>query len=402
MEPVKPFQMIGKLIMRTVVIAAVLIFFFSMMAGMYYKSEPRGVRTAICDEDFSPLSRSIIYSIKASDFYKVVEQPADYHMLQKLVDEGKVDLGVVIPHDAYRDVLNRRSVRVLAVLNGTANPIVPKLSLAGLNRIVMTLNNQYAMHIPVEDLGTIPNVRHPKTPLLMVSERVFYSPTMNMEASMLPAFMGLAMQIVSMLIVLLALRTNHRYIVTLIPKIRFVRQMPLKAILLPVLTSWLMVGTAISLAFFATMQIFQVPLPPNGWNTVAVIFMLVLAMESISLFFTLNINNVIPLIVLITLIVLPAFMYSGFLVPLEQMAHLPKVIGGLFPLRHYLTALYGVFNHHLPLHKVIVPLFTLVKFIAIFLTLSAVSVVIGAFERRRIHFAQIENERKTQLNTEVN
>ena len=52
---------------------------------------------------------------------------------------------------------------------------------------------------------------------------------------------------------------------------------------------------------------------------------------------------------IITLIVLPAFMYSGYMVPFEQMADLPVRIGGWFPLRYYLKALYLVFNHHQPL-----------------------------------------------------
>lgn len=382
MNKMNPFQLIGFLVLRTILITLALVLFFSMMAGMYYKSEPRGVRTAICDLDHSPLSRSIIFNINASEMYSVTDYSNDYKGIQKLVDEGKIDLGIVIPENSYKNILNKRNVNLLAVINGTANPIVPKLSLGTLKMIVMTLNMQYGMHIPVESLGVIPNVRHAKMPLMSVSRRVFYSPTMNMESSMLPAFMGLAMQIVSMLIILLALKANQKQITGLIPKLKYARQMPIKAILLPVVTSWIMVSTAISTAFFTTMYIFGILIPPNIWDTVLIISLLVLAMESISIFLSLNINNVIVLTALITLIVLPAFMYSGFLVPLEQMAGFPHWLGGIFPLRYYLKALYLVFNHQMPLSSAAYWINILLEFIGLFASLIIITLIIGAFERR--------------------
>ncbi len=394
MNKMNPFQLIGFLILRTILITLALVLFFSMMAGMYYKSEPRGVRTAICDLDHSPLSRSIIFNINASEMYNVTDYSKDYKRIQNLVDEGKVDLGIVIPENSYKNILNKRNVNILAVINGTANPIVPKLSLGTLKMIVMTLNMQYGMHIPVESLGVIPNVRHAKMPMLSVSRRVFYSPAMNMESSMLPAFMGLAMQIVSMLIILLALKANQKQITGLIPKLKYARQMPIKAILLPVITSWIMVSTAISTAFFTTMYIFGIPFPPNIWDTIFIISLLVFAMESISIFLSLNINNVVLLTALITLIVLPAFMYSGFLVPLEQMASFPHWLGGIFPLRYYLKALYLVFNHHMPLSSAAHWINILLEFIGLFAILTIITLIIGAFERRGFRLPENLNNRK--------
>lgn len=373
-----------QIVLRTVMIAAVLTFFFSMMAGMYYNSEPRAIRTAIVDEDQSPLSRAIVHNIGASDVFDIQYKVVDYLEMQRLIDQGKIDVGVVIPNGLYKDILNKRANRILAVLNGTANPIVPKLALGNLNRVIMTLGTQLNFHIPVEDLGAIPNSRHSITPLLSVSSRVFYSPTVNMESSMLPAFMGLAMQIVSLVIIVLLLRTNLKTIKEKIPAIKQARQMPVKAILMPTIISWIIVATAISLAFYTVMQLFHVPLPANFWNVVVVISLLVLAMESISLFFSLNTTNNIALIAIYTLIALAAFMYSGYLVPMEQLADFPRMAGGWFPLRYYLNALYGVFNRGLSLNAVYPYLKVLYYFIAGFLTLSIISVIIGSLERNAI------------------
>ena len=394
------FGMMGRLLLRTVLIILALTLFFSLMAGMYYKSEPRAIRTAICDMDNSPLSRSLIFNINANPLYRVVYRAMDYQEITRLLDEGKIDVGIVIPEHSYREVMNHRPINLLAVLNGTSNPIVPKLGLGGLKQIVMTLNMQLALHLPVEDLGSIPNTRHTPKPLLNLNERVLYSPTVNMESSMLPAFMGLAMQIVSMLIVLLALRTNHKQIQGFIPEIKFVRQMPLKAIIIPMITSWLMVGTAISTAFTLTMYLFHIPMPPSMWNTVVVIFLFVLAMETLSMVLTLNINNVVALTAIITLIVMPAFMYSGFLVPLEQMAEFPRWLGGIFPLRYYLQALYLVFNHHQPLAVAAQYLNTLLKFIAVFLTIILLSMGLGSIERRGYRINTQKRKSEKSVSTE--
>lgn len=380
----KAIRMFVQVITRTLLIAIVLTFFFSMMAGMYYNSEPRNIRTAVVDEDRSPLSRSIVYNIRSSNVFNVEYMPVDYLALQQLMDEGKIDAGVVIPHDLYKDALNGRADRILAVLNGTANPIIPKLAVGNLNMIIMTVASQMQLHVPVEDLGSIPNYRHQMLPLLSVSSRVFYSPTVNMESSMLPAFMGLAMQVVSLVIIVLLLNVNLKQIRQKLSGVTLARQLPVKAVLMPVVLSWLIVTTAIALAFYAVMGMFAVPLPANFWNVVFVISVLVMAMESISLFFSLNIRNTVALVAIYTVIVLPAFMYSGFLVPFEQMPSFPRMAGGWFPLRYYLEALYGVFNRGLSLPSVGSYLNSLYYFTGGFLVLSLLSVLVGSFERKRL------------------
>ena len=374
-----------QILMRIILISMALILFFSLMAGMYYKSTPLKIRTAIVDQDHSPLSRSVIHNIRASEYFNVTGQVVDYLELQKMIDRGDIDVGVVIPENTYYNILNNRNVNILAVLNGTANPIVPKMSLIMLGKITMTISNQLKMKVRVEDLGDIPNVRHQNLPLISVSERVFYSPSLSMESSMLPAFMGLAMQIVSMLIVLFMLKGNFKTAAAKNPELNSVGQLQAKLVLLPAVISWIIVGTAISVAYFTTMSLFDIPFSNQVmWNVVVIIFVFVLSMESISIFLVLNINNGAVLAGIITLIVMPAFMYSGYLVPVEQMAKIPAMIGKWFPLNHYLNALYLVFNHHQELSVAYSELIILLKYSVLFIGLSILSILAGQIEKRRI------------------
>jgi ABC-2 type transport system permease protein len=369
--------------MRIVIISLVLLLFFSMMAGMYYKTAPRNIHIAIVDEDHSALSRSILHNIRSTDNYEIVAQPADYLSLQKMIDRNQIDMGIVIPHDAYRDLQNNMEVRIMAALNGTANPSIVGTALSKLNQIISTLNGQLAMHIRVEDLGGIPNIQHAKGPMISVSERVYYSPSLSMEASVLPAFMGLAMQTISMLTILFGLMGSLKIWKQKFPFINNARQIPAKDLIKAAIVSCIVAGTAISVAFFTTMHLFGVPFERQEmWNVIAVIFIFTLAMESISYFLVLNINKSGILAAIITLIVLPAFMYSGYMVPFEQMADLPVRIGGWFPLRYYLKALYLVFNHHQPLAVAQPFLNKLWLFSGLFFSLSAISIVIGQIERK--------------------
>lgn len=387
-----------QIIMRIILIAVALILFFSLMAGMYYKSTPLQIKTAIVDMDHSPLSRAVIHNIRASEYFDVTGQVIDYLELQKMIDRGDIDVGVVIPENAYRDVLNNRNVNLLATLNGTANPIVPKMAMMMLGKITMTISNQLEMKVRVEDLGSIPNGRHPKLPLLTINERVFYSPSLSMESSMLPAFMGLAMQIVSMLIVMFMLGANFKVFSLKTPGLRSVRQLPVKMLVPPAIISWFIVGTAISVAFFSTMMLFNVPFTREiMWKVTAIIFIFVLSMESISYFIALNIRNGAVMAGIITLIVMPAFMYSGYLVPLEQMAELPKMIGNWFPLSHYLRSLYPVFNHRQDLSVVYPELNILWKYVGLFMGLSMISILIGQFEMKKILRRELEAENKKKL-----
>ncbi len=390
----KPLKIIATILLRIVLISMALLLFFSMMAGMYYHNGPRHIKTAIVDEDHSPLSRAIIHAIRSSDYYDVKGTVTDYNTLQQMIAEGQVDAGIVIPAYAYRDVLNKRGVRILFTADGTSNPIIPNMAMMMLNKIIMTLNNQLAMHLRVEDLGTIPNVRHPQTPLLRVSSRVFYNPVLSMEKSMLPAFMGLAMQIVSMLIVLFALMGTLSVVRRKLRYINQARQLPVKVLVPPFIISWIIVTTGISAGFFGTMYLFGVPFDPGTIRrVVALIGLFVLSMESISYFLSLNIHNGAVLAAIITLIVMPAFMYSGFLIPEEQLALWPNTIGSWFPLRYYLHALFPVFNHHLSLDVVREYSQILWKFVAGFLSLSVISIIIGRFERVSRRKKTIKEER---------
>lgn len=387
------------ILVKITLISAALILFFSMMAGMYYKSAPTKIKMAVLDLDQSALSRSIIHNIKASQYFDVTRQATDYIDLQNMVDKGKVDVGVMIPANAYKDVLNRRNVNVLELINGTANPIVPKISLMMLNKIMLTMDMQMMKKMRVEELGSVPNVRHTPKPPLTVSERVLYNPALSMEPSMLPAFMGLAMQIVSMLIVMFGLFAAFKQFKQKFPNLTQIRQLPVKALIPPYIISWLIVSTAISIAYFTTMQLFGIHYDHHTlWNTVFAISMLVLAMETISYFLVLNIKNGAVMAALITLIVMPAFMYSGFLIPEEQMAHIPDMIGNSFPLRHYLKVLYAVFNRHQELYVVKDQVNILWKFILWFLGLALLSILFGQWERKR----KIKKWQKLQAHTTEN
>jgi len=393
----KILKLLMMVLTRIVMISLVLVLFFSMMAGMYYKTAPRNIRIAVVDEDHSSFSRSILFNIRATDYYRVVAQPADYLSLQKIIDGNEIDMGIIIPHDAYRDIQNNMEVRIMAALNGTANPSITGSALSKLNQIAATLNGQLAMHIRAEDLGGIPNIRHSKGPMLSVSERVYYSPSLSMEASVLPAFMGLAMQTISMLTILFALLGSLKSWKQKFPFISNARQIPVKELIRAGIVSCVVAGSAISMAFFTTMYLFGVPfIQQEMWNVVVVIFLFTLAMESISYFLVLNINNSGILAAIITLIVLPAFMYSGYMVPFEQMADLPIRIGGWFPLRYYLKALYLVFNHHQSLIVAQPFMNKLWQFSGLFFSLSIVSILIGQIERKyRTRKYKIENN---QLN----
>ncbi|MCX6239854.1 MAG: ABC transporter permease, partial [Bacteroidia bacterium] len=210
-----------------------------------------------------------------------------------------------------------------------------------------------------------------------------------------PAFMGLAMQTISMLTILFGLLGSLKTWKQKFPFINNARQIPAKDLIKAAIVSCIVAGTAISVAFFTTMHLFGVPFERREmWNVITVIFIFTLAMESISYFLVLNINKSGILAAIITLIVLPAFMYSGYMVPFEQMADLPVRIGGWFPLRYYLKALYLVFNHHQSLDVAQPFLNKLWQFSGLFLSLSAVSIIIGQIERKySIKKHKIENNK---------
>jgi ABC-2 type transport system permease protein len=79
----------------------------------------RDVPVAIVDHDDSPLSAKVIRLIDASPVCKVVVRSASETEAKKLMDGGKIDGIIVVPHDLERDVLRESSPELAVFINNT-------------------------------------------------------------------------------------------------------------------------------------------------------------------------------------------------------------------------------------------------------------------------------------------
>jgi len=83
-----------------------------ILLGYAANMDVEKIHTALLDRSHSQLSRTFVRKLKASGYFYFDYLVEDYKELQKLIDDGKVILGLVIPHDFEEKILRGKTAEI--------------------------------------------------------------------------------------------------------------------------------------------------------------------------------------------------------------------------------------------------------------------------------------------------
>lgn len=305
-----------------------------VLFGYAATSDVRNIPMAVYDQDRTPQSRHLVDAFVQSGQFSVAHMADSEQDLARQVDNGSVRAGLIVPPNYASDLVGGRGAQVGFVLDGS-DPTVASSALSSANLIGQvegaTLQQQTLARRGSGLAGVSP---------LEVRTRVWYNPDMVSVVFMVPALIGIILQMQATLLTSSAIvRERERGTIE-------------QLIVTPIRPLELIVGKILPYALIAMLILIMVLLVGVFWFGVPVrgSVLLLLGISSLFLLSSLGIGLLISTVaqtqqeafLLSFLTLLPSIFLSGFIYPLAALPKVLQFLSGIIPLSYFLVVVRGI------------------------------------------------------------
>lgn len=327
-----------------------------LLFGFAIQTEVRHIPTAVFDQSLSPESRDLLEAFSASGYFDIVYPAKGYADITKMIDSGKVKVGIIFPPD-FAEKLKRDETAPVQVLVDASDSMVSNSAIATANSIGLLKSQKIIMQ-----KTQVQNAPYD------IRVRPWYNPDGITVYYMVPAILGI---IVTMTMV----------IMTSMAIVRERERGTLEQLLVtPVRPFELMIGkiipyialgyVQITVALLVGVTVFQVPIR----GSLSELYLLTLFFITASLGLGIFISNVartqMQAFQMSFFIMLPSIFLSGFMFPREAMPKIIYYLGDLIPLTFYLTIIRGIILKGIGFAYVVPQVLALLIFSVVMLTVS--------------------------------
>ncbi|WP_116643982.1 ABC transporter permease [Salinivibrio sp. HTSP] len=153
-----------------------------LLFGFAIDLDVRNVNAAVSDHANTSLSRQVIAATEASQIVKITQSAAGPEELEALLDAGEIDVGIYIPHDFERRLIDDNRPAGQLLINGS-DPTVEGI---------------------VRRLGSMPLPGQRQPPNLFES-RTYYNPEGRSPVNIVPALIGVILHLTMVLFTAIAI-----------------------------------------------------------------------------------------------------------------------------------------------------------------------------------------------------
>ncbi len=289
----------------------------------------------VWDQSNTPASRDFVSSFTGSRYFSLVGSASSYREIERAIDERRALVAIVIPSDFARHLDAGRLARVQALVDGSDSNTAT-IALGYAEFIVAG----YAEKVALAELRRASGAT--VSPPLAVEPRVWFNADMLSRNAIVPGLIAVIMMVIAALLTSLTVArewetgTMEQLISTPLtgPELILGKLVPYFCIGIFDLTLSLLVGR----------YVFQVPFRGDR--------PLLLAMSILFLFVALALGMLISIIgksqfvasqFAMVATLLPAFLLSGFVFPIENMPLILRIITHIIPARYFVTILRGIY-----------------------------------------------------------
>lgn len=295
------------------------------------------IPVGIIDQDNTVLSRKLISSIQSNEYFDLVHFSNNYFGVEKLLDEGKTKIIVVIPFHFSRILAKGKDAPIQLLIDGSDNNTA-QIALGYISKIIYT----FSSNITLEKLNAQGTLFSKEIPPIDVETRAWYNPALSSTHFIVPGLIAVVMMILATMMTSLTIAREWE-----IGTMEQLIATPIKPheIIIGKLMPYFLLGLIqMSLVVLTGILLFKIPLKGN-------VFLLFVA-SGIFLTSGLGIGLLISTVtksqqlafmlsVLSTL--LPSFLLSGFIFPVSNMPKIIQVISHIVPAKYFLIILRGIF-----------------------------------------------------------
>jgi ABC-2 type transport system permease protein len=293
-----------------------------LLFGYAINMDVRNLQAAVADQANSHLSRQFIADLRQTQVLNMDRSVATPEELEVLLRSGQISVGVHIPSDFDRRVIDQRRNVAHLLIDG-ADPTI--VSVAG----------QLAT-MPVQFDGN----SYRRSPARTMEIRPFYNPERRTAVNVVPGLIGVILTLTMLMFTAVAIvrEREHGNLELLINT--------------PISTTQLMVGKVVPYIVIGLIQLaliiaignflFGVPVRGSLLGLYAGAAVFIAANLSLGLFLSTVARTQFQAMQLTFFLLLPSILLSGFVFPFDGMPKVAQYLGEVLPITHFIRITRGI------------------------------------------------------------
>ncbi|MGD9801479.1 MAG: ABC transporter permease [Parvularculaceae bacterium] len=293
--------------------------------GFAIDTDPRHLPTAVELRDDGPLTRSLLASMRQSDYFEIVAQVATDEEGEALLRSGEVSYLVVIPENFERDFVRGERPQILIAADAT-DPVAAAGPIAAANEI--------ARRAFAPELDRLPaRLRGGASPIDVVIHRQ-YNPAGETSMNIVPGLLGIILTMTLIMITSIALtrEVERGTIETLLST-------PVRAgeIMIGKTTPYILVGVIQTLiVLLAARIVFHIPFIGDPAPFLLALLLFIFTNLMLGYLISTIARTQMQAMQMTFFIFLPSILLSGFMFPFAAMPVWAQAIGEALPITHFL------------------------------------------------------------------
>ncbi|MCU1334479.1 MAG: type transporter [Bryobacterales bacterium] len=293
------------------------------------------IPTMIYDADRTVESQNLIHEFRGSRYFQIVDEVDSYRPIERAMDERRILVGVAIPPDYSRDLLQGKDSPVQILLDGSDSNTA-SIAMGYAEGLVQT----YARHAreSAQSLRTGSVLQPP----VDARVRVWYNTDLVSRNFIVPGLIGVITMIIAALLTSLTIAReweNGTMEQLLSTPVR-----PAEMALGKLSAHFLLGLVDMLIALFVGVVIFKVPLKGSPVLLLFSACVFLYGALAWGLFISAMFRNQLAAYQMGTLTsFLPAFLLSGFIYPISNMPWIIRAISVIIPARYFIDMTKGIF-----------------------------------------------------------
>ncbi len=324
---------------------------------------------AYLDDDHSQLSARLVEKFKGR-YFELQGELSDPGEADRLLSRGALRAVLVIPSEFSRNIYRGGDTEVQFLIDG-GYPY-RALTVKGYAQAIIADFNRELVTERLERAGLDPRPGRP----IRVETRYFFNESLRSSYALIPGLIALVLLMNPAVLTALAITREKEFgTIYNIYSSQIKRWEFLTGKIIP----YLVISAINFLVILLTVRLlFEIPMKGPLANLIPGAFIYVLINVSIGLLVSSVTRTMVSAqIVTIIVTVIPAFLYSGLLIPVANLEGGAKVMAHLYPTMHFMKIIHGVYLKDLPLPDLLPQVLLLVLYFCLLF-----SVGIMAFRKR--------------------
>ncbi len=292
-----------------------------LLFGYAINTDVRNLTAAVADEAGTHRSRQFVAELRETQVVRIAQRVETAGQLEELLRAGRISVGIHIPPDFDRRVIDAQRAAAHLLIDGSDPTIIG---------IVNALKN-----MPVSFDTTAQPDRMPA-----IEVRTYYNPEARTPVNVIPGLIGVILTMTMLLFTAVAVvRERERGNLELL-------------INTPVTSAELMIGKVIPYVVIGLLQLavallvgyllFDVPVRGSIVELYVAASLFIVANLSLGLFVSTAVSTQFQAMQMTFFLLLPSILLSGFIFPFDGMPKFAQYLGEILPITHFVRLARGI------------------------------------------------------------